>query len=314
MIANLIAKLKKMFRADDNQSSRQMIVGLLIGVGGTAVVAGLIVIMMLGGSIGSIVSGRALFDAKWIPDSLKGDSDGMSMKLKVVVIKPKNCDDCFDIQPMIDAMYDPTSGLKPVSVQTVDADSRDGQRLIERYNITRVPTILFVADFDANEDFTAYLQKIGRIQDGVFVFENIGVPYIDTTNGQKRGDVDVTYLTDSQCANCYDVSLHDRSLTYVGVAPVSTSTVDIGSDQGKELIKKYNIEAVPTIVIEGDVAAYKTVIFDPQTNTSVTDFLDVYGTMTEDGSYFFTAVDQMGTYRDLKTGKIVEVKIDELVE
>jgi hypothetical protein len=118
----------------------------------------------------------------------------------------------------------------------------------------------------------------------------------DTVSNQIRGKVQVTYLTDQSCKECYDVSIHDKALTNLGVPINNIKRIDISSDEGKGLVSKYKIKAVPTLLISGEVSEYQSLV-------SV--WKDV-GTIASDGTYVFTELSVMnGVYKDLVKNKIV---------
>jgi hypothetical protein len=75
------------------------------------------------------------------------------------------------------------------------------------------------------------------------------------------------------------------------------SIVDTGSDEGKQLLDKYDIENVPTIILDGDLEVYDN-------------FKAVWenvGTIEDDGTYVFRTITAMGqgiVYNDLAAGEI----------
>ena len=75
----------------------------------------------------------------------------------------------------------------------------------------------------------------------------------------------------------------------------SEKTVDIASDEGKALIKKYSIKSVPTIILSKDADAYP----------ALKQIWQQVGSVEEDGNYVFREVTQMGSYKDLTTGDVV---------
>jgi cold shock CspA family protein len=77
----------------------------------------------------------------------------------------------------------------------------------------------------------------------------------------------------------------------------STKTVDASSNEGKSLISKYNITAVPTILITGDVSVY-----DP-----LAAIWPSVGSVEEDGVYVFRTMSAVrgSVYKDLSTGQVV---------
>ena len=103
------------------------------------------------------------------------------------------------------------------------------------------------------------------------------------------------------CDDCYDISLHDTALTNLGLSPKSAATFDVSSDQGKSLVQEYNITKVPTILMSGDLSEYQ----------GLQQVWSLVGEVSDDGTYIFTGLEEMGTYKDLESGKVVEIEIPE---
>jgi hypothetical protein len=61
------------------------------------------------------------------------------------------------------------------------------------------------------------------------------------------------------------------------------------------LVSKYQIKAVPTMLISGEVGEYK----------NLTSIWEQVGTVAGDGTYVFTKAELMGTYKDLSKNKVV---------
>ena len=142
---------------------------------------------------------------------------------------------------------------------------------------------------------------LGEVIDGVFVFRELIPPYIEVASGNLRGQFSTTYLTDESCEDCYDVNVHMVALNNLGLTVGESSTFDVSSDQGKELLDKYSITKVPTIILSGDLSEYQ----------GLQQVWPLVGEVTSDGSYVFTKMEEMGTYRDLDTGEVVEVELPE---
>ena len=70
---------------------------------------------------------------------------------------------------------------------------------------------------------------------------------------------------------------------------------DISDAKGKELIAKYNITKVPTIILSEEIKAYPS-------STALNQFFSA----EKDGSYVFRKMDDVGTYRDLALNQVVK--------
>ena len=260
--------------------------GLLIGLGVAATILIVaLVALYFGGVFGS-----------------KSEAKNNPIKIKITVVAQKDCSDCWDTNLFIDALSKEEfkiTGKKIVYVgsKSMIPFSESGDDLVKKFNITKLPTIIIDADFKNNKEFSDFLApNLGDIIDNRFVLRKVIPPYLDMASNQIRGKVQVTYLTDQSCKECYDVSIHDKALTNLGVPINNIKRVDIGSDEGKGLVSKYKIKAVPTLLISGEVSEYQSLV-------SV--WKDV-GTIASDGTYVFTELSVMnGVYKDLAKNKII---------
>ena len=115
-------------------------------------------------------------------------------------------------------------------------------------------------------------------------------------SGKTEGLATVILLNDSSCKECYKVTDHMNILkSGFGMAIETLSNVDVSSTQGKELVSKYKITAVPTVLISS-ADAYA-------------DFREAWipvGTRESDGTYIFRnfTVWPGHAYRNLNTGKV----------
>ncbi|MDP2750460.1 MAG: hypothetical protein Q8O89_06530, partial [Nanoarchaeota archaeon] len=106
---------------------------------------------------------------------------------------------------------------------------------------------------------------------------------------------------DASCLTCYNVSIHESIISGLGMKVVSQTKLDVNDVVAKELISKYNITKVPTIIISKDASDY----------TVMADVWPSVGTYESDGALVFRDVTMMGTYRDLTTNSIVNVMVEE---
>ena len=96
--------------------------------------------------------------------------------------------------------------------------------------------------------------------------------------------VDVAYLTDETCTDCYDVRVHRTILSQLGIQFGREQVIDAASDDGMTLIDLYNISKIPTIILSPEAEDYDA-------------FVSVWGevgTKEDDGYYIFRAVDKLG--------------------
>jgi len=219
----------------------------------------------------------------------------------VTYIVAPDCKQCNNITRLTDEL----SGFGVVfgEVEAVAFDSAKGKQLVKQYNITSVPTALFSEEAGAYEIFVQAWPAAGTVDDGVYVLRAPQPPFKELPSGKVRGLLDVTFIGDESCDDCYDVEMHRTVLaSNFGVKATSEKTVDIASAEGKALRAKYAITVVPTFIVTGDTDVYAAF---KQAWTQV-------GTTEKDGVLVFRKPDVLGlTYKDLATGKVVEGKAAE---
>lgn len=202
-------------------------------------------------------------------------------RVTIISLTAPDCKECQNISSIIPALK---KVLTITNVEEIAYDSAAGQQYLNKYGLEFAPTIILSSDAAAYEGFAATWKKYGTEEtDGSFVFRNTIPPYLNITTHKVAGLVDITYLTDNSCADCYNVTMHKQILEGFGMKFGTESTVDISSEEGKALLEKYSITKVPTIILSSDAAAYAAL---GQVWTSV-------GEIADDGSYIFTAMSQL---------------------
>lgn len=255
---------------------------------------GLIIGLIAAAAILAVVL-AVLFLGPWKKKAPEAAGAGEAAKLRFTVITSRNCQDCFDIQLLIDAIKQ--NNIKETGLEILNIEDSKTKKILEQYKIAKVPTLLVAGELEKDEVLKNAWPQIGEIVDGVFVFRQIIPPYIDVATGQLKGATSVVYLSDQACAECYNISLHESALKNLGIIPKESKTVDVSSDEGKELVKKYAIAAVPTMIVRGELDEY----------LNFQQVWPLVGKVDSDGSYIFTKLDEMGSYYDLEKGKLVEV-------
>ena len=217
-----------------------------------------------------------------------------------IIIEDSSCDKCSDLNLILDQLK--KIGVKITSEKTYQKDSKEGKALIEKYSLKISPTLILSKDFEEyGEELTGTWKQIGSIeQDGSYVTRLISPPYLNLSSNKIVGLVSLTILKDKSCTDCYDPEkFHKPIIQRMGVVLEKEETLDISDSKGKELIDKYKIVAVPTIILKGDIETYPVLV----------NAWKPVGTKETDGTYVFRKVDVAGQkYKDLATNKIIDPK------
>ncbi|MBU0613506.1 hypothetical protein KKB10_05880 [Patescibacteria group bacterium] len=215
--------------------------------------------------------------------------------LEIVVVSDKSCTDCSVLQGYIDLIK--KGNVEIVKETNLDILDNDAQDLVNKFNVKKAPFFIISGELNKDSDLQKIWSAWGTIQDNVFVLTNINPPYRSLDNNKVMGLVSVTYITDKNCSECYDVMNHKKVLqTNFGIKTVEEKTVDIADAEGKELVEKYNITQVPTFISDNEIAVYQSLLSAWAT----------VGSIESDGTYIFRKTEQMGAYYDLVKKELVK--------
>jgi hypothetical protein len=279
------------FKRDDEEEKQISFVrGLSYGLGGTLIILIIALLVIFGSKL--VKSDNNSDDG--VPDGNSAEAS----KLRITVVTSKSCEgSCFDINLFLDALRQ--NNIEELGLETLYIEDNQGKELADRYAITKVPTVLIAGELNKDPQLAGAWAALGEIIDDVFVFRQLIPPYIEVETGNVRGEFDLTYLTDQSCEDCYDVNLHDTALINLGLNPKSSTVADIDSDEGQALVDRYSITKVPTIVMTGDLSEYQ----------GLQQIWSIVGEISDEGAYVFTGLEEMGTYKDLESGEVVEVEL-----
>jgi hypothetical protein len=216
-------------------------------------------------------------------------------RVAITYITSVACPKCFDITQF-------TEQLKGVGVamsaqRTIEASDKEAQAIISKYSITKIPTMILSADALEYPVVSQVWSAVGTQEsDGMLVMRNITAPYYDFADNKVHGLVTLTYLTDKSCADCYNVTMHkDVLIQSFGIGFKDDKFIDISTKEGKDIVKKYGIRFVPTVLMDKEASAYKT----------LDEAWKQVGEIASDGVYVFKNINLLGgiTFKDLETNQ-----------
>lgn len=202
--------------------------------------------------------------------------------VSTIVLKDSDCEECTDLDQILNLLKE--AGIKVVSEEVVELDSADGKELIKEYDIQIAPTLIISKELkDYESEIVQAWEQLGSIEDdGSYVTREMSPPYINITSKEIVGRVSVTYLQDRTCEDCYDPeAFHNRILQSMGLFIENKQSVDVASPKGKEMLKRYSILKLPTIILKGDMEKYPALVGAWRN----------VGSVEEDGSYIFRRVE-----------------------
>ncbi len=218
-------------------------------------------------------------------------------RVKITRILPSKCPSCGNLSSFIDGLK--SSGIS-ISSDTILFDYQ-ALGLISRYNISVLPAAILSPQAQSYDFLVSSWHNLGSVEtDGSFVLRESSVPGWYVKEKSIRGLVNATLITTSTCANCYAPSYHVQLLGSkrgFGVIFGSVVNIDASSVQGKDVIARYNVTKIPTVILQGDVKAYPSLL----------EFWSSLGSVESDGSLVFRNFNAIPgkSYLDLPSGKIL---------
>lgn len=237
----------------------------------------------------------ALVLAQANPPYTDAASGKVKGRVSLKLVKDESCEKCNNMEILISQIN--LAGINLRENKNISAGSEEGKSLIAKYKIGFVPTVILSEDAGEYAIIQQAWPTIGTKEKDAYVLRTVYPPFLNLTTGHLRGLVDVIYLADNSCADCYNVSFHKSVLTSpqtFAMAFGNEKTIDISAAEGKELISKYNITQVPTVVLSSEARVYPSSIGLAQ-----------FFSIEKDGSYVFRQTQVVGAYKDLASNTIV---------
>ena len=116
-------------------------------------------------------------------------------------------------------------------------------------------------------------------------------PYKDIATQQVKGKVKITYITNKSCEDCFNITKIKSSFQQFGVYIDSEKYTDVSNIEGKNILIKYNITAIPSVVLSKEIIDY----------TGIKSTLEGVGTFEKDSTFVFRKLDVLNA-KYQKTG------------
>lgn len=232
--------------------------------------------LSLDSNIFSVYKGYAVFD-KGVPyiDLGSGKVKGR-VDIKEIYSDCKECTPLSSLQEQIKR-----DGVKVSNYEYVPDYSDEGKDLIKKNGITFAPALLISKDI---EEYWWIFDKIKQSfieKDDYYLFKAPIPPYKEISTGNIKGRVKITYITNKSCEDCFNVIQLKPDIQRFGVYIESEQYIDINKSEGKNLLKQYNITAIPTVILSKELNDYST----------IKEAFEEVGTFESDGKFIFRNLD-----------------------
>lgn len=222
-------------------------------------------------------SGAWVFD-KSVP-GIDVKTKQKSGQVKIVEIRADSCSECASLE-RLKKTFDEV-GISIRDYKVVEESSEIGKKLINENSIEVLPSILL------SKEISDYWWLFGQLKGSLketkdyFVLASPSPPNKNIKTGKISGLVKVKYIEDSKCLNCTKAKDISASIKSMGIYFDSETSIELNSDAGKALVKKYNLTFVPTIILSKEIKDY------PQFRA----VLSTAGTVESDGSFILRKLD-----------------------
>ncbi len=235
----------------------------------------------------SVNDNYALFD-KSVPyiDLSTNDVKGL---VQLKEIQADNCKECGLLSGLKIQLE--SFGIKIIEYEKINSSSDTGKKIIEENNLKFTPALLISKNI---EDYWWIFDQIKSsfVEKGDnYMFKNPIPPYIDLTDGKIKGKVDLIFIENKSCENCFNVTELKSAFQSLGIYFYNEKYVDISSSEGKNLLAIYNITAIPTVILSKETEDYDSII----------QMLEQIGTFESDGKFVFRKLDSLNVeYQNIK--------------
>jgi len=176
-------------------------------------------------------------------------------KLEMTAITFSGCDNCYDVNPVIEQIK--SLDVNVTSVRQVAYDSEEGRTLITKYSIENLPSLVVVGEVDKSSSFVSKFSQYGsKVMDAMVVNKQVP-PYYSLKEQRVVGMVSATILDDSTCKYCSSVEPLITSLKNAGIELTDVKKVEASSSDGQALIKKYKLLKSPSLILDKEAGYYQ---------------------------------------------------------
>lgn len=205
---------------------------------------------------------------------------------------------CFSLSSLEEAIKNTDINAK-YETKTVLYDSEEGKAIVTKYNLTKLPTLVISGDLDKAKDLESQwlAANLGtKESDNSLVLRTVPNVSYDLEKKKYLGQVKMITLSFDECKECGQVPKPENFAQLVPpVTVIENKKIDATTDEGKELMQKYLITAVPTIILSKEIAEYETIM----------PTMGELGTTESDGSFVFRESGLNPLYFSLTENRLV---------
>lgn len=172
------------------------------------------------------------------------------------------------------------------NIRKIDYKSWEWKTHSQEYDVKKLPFIIFSKELSQYETISnSWDRTFGyKNNEWEFIPTDIIPPYFDIKSQKIEGLIDMIYIWNDSCEKCYTLNNIQSILSQFWLKFQNIKVHDNNWKIAKELIKKYNIEVSPVIILSAETNLYKNFAY----------FWKSIWTIEEDGKYILRKPNLIG--------------------
>lgn len=208
--------------------------------------------------------------------------------VNITIFKNTKCVKCIQLDDYLKVYK--KAGVKFWDISTLEYNSSDYNSNINNYNIKKLPFVVF------SKELNSY-KTISNSWDNTFWYKNnkweyiptdIIPPYFDLQSWEVKWLIDIIYIWDKECRECYTINDSIKIFKQFWLKFNKKATLNIDDKEALELIKKYEINTFPTVLLSSNMELYKNFTY----------FFQNFWTKELDNKYILRDASKIGLYKN----------------
>ncbi len=196
------------------------------------------------------------------PGNATQPSPALSNSVSLAVISIPECEECNYHLLVLGSLTEAAPGfnITIASITQYEKDSSEAAALISEYDLKVLPSIIITGE-PTDPLVSAWTAGLGtQEQDGALVMRSSFPPYYDVENATVLGLVKATAIAPLDCTECLDPALYFEALENPAIDVIFSEKQVLYENEtaARDLIIRYNITKLPTIVLSSDIMVYPT--------------------------------------------------------
>ncbi len=197
------------------------------------------------------------------------DNENNSKLVHVKAFINSDCDTCTKVDTYLEVYKKAWVKFEVINIKEYLSD--DYKANINGYNITKLPFLVFSKELSNYKTIAnSWKDVFGyKNEKWEFIPTDIVPPYFDLKTKKIEWLIDITYIWDNVCTNCYTVDDIISILSNFWLRFQNIKQMNKESKKAIEFIEKYKINTFPVVLLSTNTSLYKNFSYFWQTLWSV---------------------------------------------